>query len=844
MFTLESNDGPLILTDGPRRLRIALISESIARVTLTEGKPFGTKPSLIVTSGNRSNEEPREIRNAESEIQNLKSKIQNFRGYRLQETEADFVVATSELKVVVAKATGAISYFDAQDHLLMREPERGGKWLTAKNVYRNVYARDAKVQSGQSVDGVRASAADGQRVLDRQAFEAKLEFVFGENEALFGLGSHEEGYGNLRGRSRELYQQNMKAVVPCLVSTRGWGLLLDCCSLMTFHDDAHGSYLWADVVDELDYYFIRGARFDDITRGFHALTGRAPLLPKWAFGYAQSKERYINAREMIDVVREYRRRQIPLDLIVLDWKSWPAGPGWGQKTFDPARFPDPRAFTNELHELGARLMVSIWPIMTGDCANQRELLERGLMLGNQSTYDAFQEEARRCYWEQANRGLFAQGIDAWWCDCTEPFEADWAGAVKPEPHARLAINTGQSMRYLDPGLINAYSLLHSAGIYSGQRRTTSAKRVVNLTRSSYAGQHRYATVTWSGDVCATWETLRRSIPEGVNFCATGEPYWTLDIGGFFIRNDPTLWFWRGDYDAGCRGLTDANAAGPDPRDTGCTDLGFHELYARWLQYAVFLPMFRSHGTDAAREIWRFGEPGTPFYDAIAKYIRLRYQLIPYLYSLAAQATLNSTMLMRAVALDFPDDIATHELTDQYLFGSAFLVCPVTQPMYYGRNSRKIRDVAKSRVVYLPKGCRWYDFWTEQAYDGGQTVNAAAPLETIPLFVRAGAIVPLSPVMQHVDEVPDAPYEIRIYRGADGGFALYEDAGDGYDYEQGGYALVPLAWNEQRSELVIGERQGSFPTLVRERDYHLIFISLLGRQTKIVRYTGQAMTVRP
>jgi alpha-D-xyloside xylohydrolase len=622
------------------------------------------------------------------------------------------------------------------------------------------------------------------------------------------------------------------------------------------------------------------------------------MLPKWAFGYAQSKERYVNAAEMVSVVREYRRRKIPLDLIVLDWKSWPAGSGWGQKSFDPVRFPDPETFTNELHKLGARLMISIWPIMTGDCPNQRELLEGGLMLGNQSTYDAFNEEARKVYWEQANRGLFSKGIDAWWCDCTEPFEADWSGAVKPEADARLAINTEQSKRYIDAGYINAYSLLHSKGIYEGQRRVTRDKRVINLTRSSYAGQHRYATITWSGDICATWETLRRSIPEGLNFCAAGEPYWTLDIGGFFIKNDPTLWFWHGDYDAGCRGLTGPDNTEPDPRDTGCTDPGFHELYTRWLQYAVFLPMFRSHGTDAAREIWRFGDEGNPFYDTIAKYIRLRYQLIPYIYSLAAQVTLNSYTLLRAVALDFSEDEATHNLTDQFLFGSAFMVCPVTNPMYYSRNSQPIggdstgevaspSPVSRSeplnsgapphpslslsggeggrrpgegvvhgeggrglttgslltRPVYLPKGSRWYDFWTEKVYEGGQTINAAAPLETIPLFVRAGAIVPMSPVMQYVDETPDAPYEIRIYDGADGEFFLYEDAGDNYDYEKGIYSLVKLSWNDRKGELVISERKGSFKGIVSERDFQIVLISEKGKEMKNVIYTGKETAVR-
>jgi alpha-D-xyloside xylohydrolase len=819
LFRLESNDGCVVVTSGERRLRVSFMSESVARVTYMEGRAFQVRQSLIVTSRER------------------------FENYRFEETADLFVVSTAALMVTISKKYGALRFLDVAGKVLMQEPERGGKWLTSKDVTRNIFSRDVAIEAGQSIDGARANVQEYVTEFDRSAFEAKLEFVFAEDEALFGLGSHEEGYGNLRGRSRELYQQNMKAVVPYFVSTRGYGVLLDCCSLMTFHDDAQGSYWWADVVDELDYYVIQGATFDDLTRGYHGLTGAAPMLPKWAFGYVQSKERYVNAAEVVEVVREYRRRRIPLDGIVLDWKSWPNGSGWGQKSFDAVRFPDPKGFIDEVHAMDARLMVSIWPIMTGDCADQRELLGRDLMLGNQSTYNAFLPEARDCYWGQAERGLFAHGVDAWWCDCTEPFEADWAGAVKPEPHARLAINTQQSKQYLDAGAINAYSLLHSQGIYEGQRSSGSAKRVVNLTRSSYAGQHRYGTITWNGDICGTWETLRRCIPEGLNFCATGEAYWTVDIGGFFVDNKPELWFWRGDYSAGCRGLTDMTALEPDPNDGGCLDLGYWELYTRWLQYAVFLPMFRSHGTDASREIWRFGEEGSLFYDVIAKYIRLRYQLLPYIYSLAAGVTRSSYTLMRALALDFPDDSLTHDVEDEYMFGPALLVCPVTRPMYYGVGSAPIVDVVRSREVYLPAGCGWFDLWSGAVYVGGQLVVAEAPLEVMPLFVRAGSIVPMTEAMQFVDEVRGAPYEIRVYRGADAEFSLYEDAGDGYDYEQGAFAIVKLVWVEALAELRISARQGDFAELVNERMYEVVVFSEAGSESRSIRYAGDEVVMK-
>jgi alpha-D-xyloside xylohydrolase len=818
MFTLDSNQDAVILAAGEKRIRIAFATEAIARITVTEGKAFSTEPSLIVISSAK------------------------FIGYKLQETSDAFELSTPALKLVVNKPTGAISYFDSAGRTLLKEPLRGGKSLTPKKVFRNVFKQGAAAAIGQSIDGARAAATEFETVFDRDAFEAKLEFEFAPDEAIFGLGSHEEGYGNLRGKERLLYQQNMKIVVPYFVSTRGYGVLLDCGSLMTFRDDANGACWWADVVDELDFYFIAGGLFDSVTKNLHELTGKAPMLPKWAFGFAQSKERYVNAKELVAVVREYRRRQIPLDLIVLDWKSWPNGAGWGQKNFDPLRFPNPKALSDELHALGARLMVSIWPIMTGYCPNQRELQERGLMLGNQSTYNAFLLEAREVYWRQAQQGLFANGVDAWWCDCTEPFEADWSGETKPEPQPRLELNTGSAKKYLDAGQINTYSLPHSQGIYEGQRSVTSDKRVINLTRSGYAGQHRYATICWNGDICATWQTLRNCIPEGVNFCATGEPFWTVDIGGFFINHDPKLWFWRGDYAEGCRALTDMNALEPDANDTGCRDLGFWELYTRWVQYAAFLPMFRSHGTDAAREIWRFGDTGNVFYDTIAKFIRLRYQLIPYIYSLAAKVTQHGTPILRAVALDFPVDVKTHNLTDEFLFGPALLVCPVTSPMYYEKNSQPIVAAKKSREVYLPAGASWFDFWTEKVFTGGQIIVADAPLETLPLFVRAGSIVPMTETMQFVDEKPDAPYEVRIYRGADGAFMLYEDAGDNYDYERGAFAQVLFSWNEARSELTIGARQGNFSSLVVRRELRLVFISSRGCETKTVNYTGAELKI--
>ena len=722
-----------------------------------------------------------------------------------RETDGCLLFSTADLTIEMNRQTLAFTYRDARGILLTREPAHGGKILEPVDVLISVFDEATLHEDSENVDGVRVRAGNVRKIVDRQAYHTRLAFEWADGEALYGLGSHEEGMLNLRGQHQYLYQENMKVAVPVLVSTRGYGVLVDSTSLMTFHDDKTGSYLWTDVDDEMDFYFIYGPEFDEIVHQLRLLTGSAPMMPKWALGYIQSKERYVSQTELIDIVREYRARGLPLDCIVQDWKSW-AGELWGQKSLDPERFPQPQQMMEDLHALQAKLMVSIWPTMRRGGNDWCELNNHGFLLGNQATYDAFNSEARTCYWKQAYEGLFSHGVDAWWCDATEPFEADWQGAIKPGPEEQMRINTEEAKRYLDPEVINAYSLLHSKGIYEGQRAVTSSKRVVNVTRSAYAGQQRYATITWSGDIAASWETLRRQIPTGLNFCVTGLPYWNLDIGAFFVRKKPELWFWCGDY------------------DQGVEDLGYRELYVRWFQYGAFLPMFRAHGTDTPREIWRFGNPGELVYEVLVKYLRLRYRLLPYLYSLAGLVTHQDYTMLRILPFDFRHDANTYDIGDEYMFGPAFLVCPVTKPMYFAVNSTPLQGVEKTRSVYLPSSSDWYDFWTGIRYAGGQTISADAPLETMPVFVRAGSIIPIGPQIQFSGDQPDAPIELWIYPGWDGAFTLYEDEGDNYNYEQGSYTTIYITWNDSVRQLTINPRQGRYPGMQVSRVFRAVIAS--------------------
>ncbi|MFW5956327.1 MAG: TIM-barrel domain-containing protein [Halorhabdus sp.] len=778
--TVRRDDDGVTLAGGDRKLRIEPVDDSIVRVVQTGGAVTPVEESLLVESL------------PECDVE-----------WTLNDDDQTITLSTDAIRLDIDRETAAFDWRDGDDHRYVREPPDGGKSIEEVS--------PAELAVGEDLAGPPDT-------LDRTAYETTLAFEFADDESIYGLGQHEEGIEDYRGAMQSLYQTNTKVAMPAIVSTRGYGVLFDTTSYATFHDDQHGSYFWSECDDQQEFYFVAGPELDDVIAGFRELTGDPTLFPKWAYGFIQSKERYETADELRSVVSEYRDRRVPLDVIVQDWQYWPgeevdfspatAGEWgqWGQKSFDEDRFPDPSGLIEDLHQLGAKLMISIWPNMHE--GENREAMERAGFLmdeddvvpgpeNEQGYYDVFDPAARELYWQQAREGLFEHGVDAWWADSTEPYAADWDRATKLQPCRRTQHNTDALKTVIDPEYVNAYSLLQAKGLYEGQRETTDEKRVLNLTRSGLPGQHRYGAITWSGDVEATWDRLEKQIADGLHFTATGNPKWTLDVGGFFV-DDGDAWFLAGDF--------------PE----GHEDEGYRELYTRWFQFGTFLPMLRSHGTDTPREVWRFGEPGDRTYDTIVAFDELRYRLLPYSYSLAGRETHRADTMFRHLAFDFREDERVHDIADQFMFGPSLMVCPVTEPMYYGPGSEPLTGTAKAREVSLPDGTDWFDFWTGQRYDGGQTILADAPIEKLPIFVPAGSILPLGPVVQHTGERPDAPWQVRVYPGADAAFDVYEDLGDGYDYEDGAFAWTPLRWDDATGTFTVEDRAGSFPELLEQR----------------------------
>ncbi len=722
------------------------------------------------------------------------------------------VMSSKELVVEVNEGSKALVFKDRKSGKVLLSTGTHAPFSGAKRYKENIVYDEASARTVQTADGQKVEKDVLRRDTLGYTWSYNVKFVWQEDEGLYGLGSHIEDYMNLRGKTQYLTQHNLKAMVPVLNSTKGYGLLFDAgCAMKLEAESDTESTMMLDAAKQVDFYFMKGETLDDVVAAYRQLTGGCPMMPRYLFGYTQSKERYCSQQEIIDVLSEYRKRQVPIDMIVQDWNYWPEG--WGYMHMDPKFYPDPKALADAVHGMNARLMVSIWP-NPQYCPQADDFKRRGYMLEH-SVYDAFSPEARRYYWSYADREFFSKGFDAWWCDCSEPLDGDWKNLPNGYGHDNHRERWESTKQILTEALgaerSSLYSLYHARGIYENQRLASADKRVVNLTRSSYAGQQRYSTITWNGDTYASWESFRKQIPGGLNFMATGCPYWSVDVGSFFTNKDRwNRWFYIGEF------------------PNGCNDPAYREYYTRMFQWATFLPMLRSHGSDTPREIWRFGEPGTTYYDAILDMIHLRYKLLPYTYSLAAKVTHDNYTMARLLAFDFADDNEVLDIKDEFMFGPAMLVCPVTEA---GATSRK---------VYLPKGCKWYDYWTNKLYEGGEHIDAAAPVNQLPLFVRQGSLVPMGPVLQYADQKSDEPICLNVYPGANAEFTLYDDAGDNYKCEKGEYATIDIKWMDKKHTLVMGERKGAFDGM---QEVRMMKVQLPDGTQKTIEYKGKQVSVK-
>ena len=712
--------------------RIRVWSGNIIRVTHGARTPAPEKPSLTVIA--KPGWVPRKVEHLNNEI----------------------VITTTQLQVRLDTGTGAVRFLDSHGVVILAETPHGTSLPSA---------------SGTGTAAVQQS------------------FALDPTEGIYGLGQHQDGVMNYVGTSVHLQQRNMEVAVPVLLSSKGYAVLWDNAAI-TDADVGKadkGRVTWSsEAGTSVDYYFLYGPKPEEAIAAYRTLTGSAPMFGKWAWGFWQCKQRYRTQQQLIDTVARYRQMQVPIDGIIQDWLYWYPAP-WGSHQFDPIRYPDPAGMMKQLHDEHVHLLTSVWAKFDAGSENFRELSAAGDLYpevmsyvyppGKGQWYDPFNAAARALYWHQISKELFADGVDGWWLDASEP---ELTGKWGEYRGFQTAMGPAK-------GFFNAYPLMHTTAVYEGQRAENADKRVFILTRSAYAGQQRNAAVTWSGDIKGTWDVFANQIPAGINFALSGIPYWNTDTGGFF--------------------------------DPGSKNPKFTELFTRWFEFSAFCPMFRVHGnatfdfhepTDKdhpGKEMWQF-PPETE--KVLIAYDKLRYHLLPYIYSVSWMVTHQNSTMMRGLVMDFQNDPKVYNIPDQYLFGPALMVNPVTKAGALLRN------------VYLPAGTSWTDFWTGQNYKGGQNVQAAAPIQQMPLYVRAGSIIPYGPDVQYAAAKAD-PIELRVYPGADGTFTLYEDEGDNYDYEKGVYATIPLSWNEKSQTLTIGRRKGQFPGMLKQRTFRVVFV---------------------
>jgi alpha-D-xyloside xylohydrolase len=816
-----ADDVTLTLPSGVMKLTIC--SDSIVRVMYSPNATFPAGQDFVVTN-----------------------RAWPKTSFDVADEDGRVVVSTCKLRITVDKSSGAVSFYDVSGKRLLAEPAGGGKVMTAATV------------NGES------------------SFQPEQTFVSPDDEFIHGLGQYQEGVWNWRGMPQQLRQLNTQIAAPMIVSSYGYGLLWNNASLTEFNPadtqvelngktgsfttSGAGDYvffvkdgdrknligvqvngetvasvenMWvpytlcckvalpanakcsvtllgggdkakiyarpigsattfrSEVGGMIDYYFFYGPTADEIISGYRLATGDAPMFPKSAYGFWQCRERYSSQEEMLAAARRFRADSIPVDYIVQDWQYW--GPhGWGAYEWDLKNYPAPADMIAQLHAMHFKYMISVWSNPGGIVGKALSSMQNGL-IPDSTWMDVYNPAVRSLRWKYMDSAFFGIGTDAWWQDATEP--GDDGNSVNGVPCFAGSANRVR----------NSYPLFANEAAYEGQRATDPGKRVVILSRSAYPGQQRYAAAVWSGDIKGDWLTFARQIGAGLNFSLTGMPYWTTDTGGFF-----------------------------HPRDQYAS-ADYNELLARWFEWSAFCPILRIHGFMTSTEVWNW-QPRTQA--ALVAYDQFRYRMLPYNYSVAWKITSERYTPMRALMMDFPNDANVRAISDEYMFGPAFLVCPVTKPQATGRD------------VYLPSGANWVDFWTGETLSGGKTLAANAPLNILPLYVRAGSIVPLGPVMQYANEKPADPIELRVYCGADGRFTLYGDEGDNYNYEKGEYAVIPLEWNEAGQTLTIGKRRGGFPGMMKEFTFRIVFVSP-GRGTgmdpethpdALVRYTGEAVIV--
>jgi alpha-D-xyloside xylohydrolase len=718
---------------------------------------------------------------------------QTFPQFTVNESSTIIVLATGRLQVQVNKATNAIRYADFAGTLLLAEDDSAGKVMTVATIV-----------------GI-------------TTYNCQTMFLSSSDEALYGLGCHptDAGTMNYKGRNQDMAIQYMTGAIPVLLSTKGYGLMWDNYSASNFYGAETGNTKFKYVSESgtmVDYYFFYGPEFDHIIGLYREATGQAPMFPKWSFGLFQSQDRYLSQSEILSVKNNYRNNNIPVDCIVQDWYYWDPDV-IGTHIMNPGRYPDPKGMVDSLHNAHIHAMISIWPVFASGTANYNALKNAGaltdiiwqdVMTHNYDTYyDTHSESARDLYWRQAYSALISPyGWDAWWVDQCEP---DNGGDLNARRKSTFAI--GRGIDYF-----NTYSLMHSVGLYKNWRVDVPGKRPFFLIRQAWAGQQRNATTLWSSDIESSFSMLKIPVPQGINACASGIPYWTSDIGGY--------------RSASWTAPTWSTAAN-------------RELFTRWFQYGTFCPITRIHGKGEKALFSDNWDANTK--SILLNFDNLRYRLLPYIYSLAWKVTSEGYTMMRALAFDFRTEAAITSIQDQYMFGPAFLVNPVTAQMYSGSGSS---TSSKTRKVYLPQAPLWYNFWTGEHLAGGQTIIAPATIETIPLFVKAGSIIPMGPYMQYATENPGDTLELRIYRGADGQFILYEDENDNNNYEKGQYSLIPFTYHDSSRQLTVGARQGSFASMPRQRVFTIVWVDTgngigINSPTTIdtvINYNGSAMTV--